>query len=376
MQVFARAQALERAGRSVIHMELGEPDFHPALEVVAAAHAALSLGRDRYCPPCGLPELRAALAAHLGRSRGLNLKAENLAVTSGCKLALFLAMLALIEPGDEVLCPEPSFPAYSSITRGLGAAPVFYRLGEERGFQPDAAEIARLATARTRGLILCSPNNPTGTIYGRDALAAIAQLARERDWWVIADEVYARIVYGPGYESMAGLGGMPERTVIIDGFSKSYAMTGWRLGFAAGPRELIEAMEMLIVNSFTCAPEFIQVAALEALRDPSQHAAVMVAEYARRRELFVQGINRIPGLRCALPEGAFYAWVKVEAPGRTAEQVQQSLLEDAGVAAIHGRGFGPSGEAYLRFSFAGGAARLEEALTRIRGTMENRAGGD
>ncbi len=375
MEVYARARELEAAGRAVIHLELGEPDFHPALEVVVAAQAALTLGRDRYCPPCGLPELRAALARHLGQSREANLKAENVAVTSGCKLALFLAMLALIEPGDEVLCPEPSFPAYPSITRGLGATPVQYRLGEERGFQPEAAEIEKLATAKTRGLILCSPNNPTGTVYGKAEMEAIAKLARERDWWVIADEVYARIVYGGRYESIATLPGMPERTAIIDGFSKSYAMTGWRLGYAAGPKELIAAMELLIVNSFTCAPEFIQVAAVEALRDRSQHAAVMVAEYARRREAFVNGINAIPGLQCAMPEGAFYAWVKVTAAGRTAEAVQRALLEEAGVAAIHGRGFGPSGENYLRFSFADGRG-LEAALQGIRATMENRAGGD
>jgi aspartate aminotransferase len=382
MEVYARARELEAAGRDIIHLELGEPDFHPAMEVIATAQVALTRGRDRYCPPCGLPELRAALAEHLALGRELNLKAENVAVTSGCKLALFLTMLALIEPGDEVLCPEPSFPAYPSITRGLGATPVTYRLGEERGFQPDAAEIAGLATAKTRGLILCSPNNPTGTVYGREAMAAIAKLARERDWWVISDEVYARIVYGQRYESIAALAGMQERTAIIDGFSKTYAMTGWRLGFAAGPRELIAALEMLIVNSFTCAPEFIQVAAVEALRDRSQHAAVMVAEYARRRERFVQGINAIPGLACVAPEGAFYAWVKVQAEaGRTAAAVQRALLEEAGVAAIHGRGFGASGEEYLRFSFADGA-RMDEALTRIekclgnRGTMGSRAGGD
>jgi aspartate/methionine/tyrosine aminotransferase len=289
-------------------------------------------------------------------------------VTSGCKLALFLAMLALIEPGDEVLCPEPSFPAYPSITRGLGATPTAYRLGAERGFQPDAEEMARLGTAKTRGLILCSPNNPTGTVYGRAAMEAIATLARERDWWVIADEVYARIVYGARYESIAALAGMQERTVIIDGFSKTYAMTGWRLGFAAGPREFSDAMEMLVVNSFTCAPEFIQVAAIEAVRDRSQHAAVMVAEYARRREMFVNGINAIPGLQCAPPEGAFYAWVKVEPSAGTAAEVQRKLLEEAGVAAIHGRGFGPSGEDYLRFSFADGA-KLEEALGRIRSCL-------
>ena len=369
MQVYARARELERAGRDIIHMELGEPDFHPAPAVIGAAQAALGAGRDRYCSPLGLPELRAALAEYLARGRGLAAAADNVVVASGCKLALFLAMQALIEPGDEVLCPEPSFPIYPSVTRALGGRPVYYRLLEENDFQPDAEEMARLVSPRTRVVILCSPNNPTGTVYRREALERLAGLAQAHDLSVISDEIYARIVYEPGFASIATLPGMAERTVVIDGFSKSFAMTGWRLGYAVAPRAMVEALEMLIMNSFTCASEFIQVAAVEALRDAEGHTQRMVDEYARRRGIFAAGLNEIPGWRCRLPEGAFYAWANVAGTGLTAEAVQTRLLEQGGVAAIPGAAFGPSGKGFLRFSFAGAATQLEEALRRIRGTM-------
>lgn len=370
MEVHARACALERAGRSVIHLELGEPSFHPAAEVAGAAKAALDAGRDRYCAPAGIPELRAALAAYLRRTRGLQCEAEDILVAPGCKLALSLAMTALIERGDEVLCPEPSFPLYPSLTRGLGARPVGYRLLEENSFQPDLGEVSGLITPRTRVLVLCSPNNPTGTVFSRATLEGLAALAREHDLAVIADEVYARIVYDERFVSIATLPGMAERTVVIDGFSKSFAMTGWRLGYAVAPPEMVAALEMLVVNSFTCASEFLQVAAIEALRDASGHTNAMVAEYARRRELFAGGLARIPGLRCRMPQGAFYAWARVVRPGLTAEALQQRLLEEAGVAAIPGAAFGRSGAEFLRFSFAGAALELSEALERIRATME------
>ncbi|HUX67862.1 MAG TPA: pyridoxal phosphate-dependent aminotransferase [Terriglobales bacterium] len=369
MQVYARARELERAGRSIIHMELGEPDFHPAPAVVAAAQAALAAGRDRYCAPLGLPELRTALAEYLARTRGLGASAGNVVVASGCKLVLSLAMQALIEPGDEVLCPEPSFPIYPSLTRALGGRPVYYRLLEENGFQPDLEELARLITPRTRVAILCSPNNPTGTVYRPEALERLAELARAHDLSVVSDEIYARIVYAPGFGSIATLPGMAERTVVIDGFSKSFAMTGWRLGYAVAPPAMVEALEMLIVNSFTCAPEFVQVAAVEALQDAEGHTQRMVDEYARRRGIFAAGLNEIPGWRCRLPEGAFYAWASVARTGLTAEAAQARLLEEAGVAAIPGAAFGPSGADFLRFSFAGTATQLEEALRRIRGTI-------
>lgn len=368
LAVFARARELERQGRDIIHMELGEPDFHPAPEVIAAGCRALQQGRDRYVPSRGLPELRAALAAYLNRTRGLACTADNLLVTSGCKLALYLAMQALIEPGEAVLYPEPGFPIYPSVTRSLGAEPVAYRLLERNGFQPDLEEIARLASPRIRILILCSPNNPTGTVYSPEALAGLAELARRHDWTVIADEIYARIVYERPFASMAALPGMAERTVIIDGFSKAFAMTGWRLGYAVAPPAAVEALDLLVTNTFTCAAEFVQLAAIEALREAGGHTAAMVEEFARRRAVFAGGLNRIRGFRCALPEGAFYAWANVAGTGRGGEEVQRRLLEQAGVAAIHGRAFGPSGEDFLRFSFAGDSTHLEDALARI-GTL-------
>ncbi|HXR97845.1 MAG TPA: pyridoxal phosphate-dependent aminotransferase [Terriglobales bacterium] len=364
LEVYARAKELERAGRPVIHLELGEPDFHPATEVLAAGQRAIAQGRDRYCASRGLPELRTAIAGYLGQTRGVACGAENVLVASGCKLALFLAMMALIEPGDEVLYPEPSFPIYPSVARCFGAHPVAYRLLEANGFQPDIEEVARLATPRTKVLILCSPNNPTGTVYSPAALAGLAQLARERDWWVISDEIYARIVYEKSFASIATVEGMGERTIIIDGFSKSFAMTGWRLGYAVAPLEIIEALDRLVMNTFTCASEFVQVAAIEAIARPEAVTA-MVAEYRRRRDVFAGGLDQIRGIACRRPEGAFYAWARVA----NAKAVQGRLLEEAGVAAIHGRAFGPSGEDYLRFSFAGASGELEEALRRIRCTM-------
>lgn len=365
MLVYDRARQLEARGRSIIHLELGEPDFHPAPSVFASIQAALAAGRDRYCPPAGLPELRTAIANYLARTRELQVSARNVVVVSGCKLALYLAMQALIEPGDEVLCPEPSFPIYPSVTRSLGARPVFYRLLAGRGFQPDVAEIVRAITPRTRVLILCSPNNPTGTVYQLHVLDDLARLAKAYDLSVISDEVYARIVYGHGFSSIAALPGMAARTVVIDGFSKSFAMTGWRLGYAVAPPEVIEALEMLVMNTFTCASEFIQVAAVAALRDAEGHTARMVEEYARRRERFTTGINRIPGLHCQPPDGAFYAWVHVTGAGGSAEPFQRRLLEEAGVAAIPGAAFGPSGAEFLRLSFAGAPEELDEALRRI-----------
>ncbi|HXE30999.1 MAG TPA: pyridoxal phosphate-dependent aminotransferase [Terriglobales bacterium] len=365
LAVFARARELESQGRSIIHMELGEPDFHPAPQVVEAGRRALAEGRDRYCASRGLPALREALAAYLQSSRGLACTAGNVVVASGCKLALYLAMQALIEPGDEVLYPEPGFPIYPSVTHSLGARPVAYRLREAHALQPDLDEVARLLTPRTRVLIVCSPNNPTGTVYSRGVLQGLAELAARHDLAVISDEIYARIVYETPFSSIAALPGMAARTVVIDGFSKAFAMTGWRLGYAVAPPEVVEALDRLVMNSFTCAAEFIQIAAVEALRDPGGHTAAMVAEFARRRALFAGGLDAHPAFRCPAPQGAFYAWAHVE----RAEEVQRRLLEEGGVAAIHGRAFGPEGEDFLRFSFAGASGQLEEALRRIRATI-------
>jgi aspartate aminotransferase len=365
LAVYSRARELERQGRSIIHLELGEPDFHPAPPVVDALRSAVAAGRDRYCSTRGLPALREAIADYLKRTRGVHATAEQVLVAPGCKMALSLAMMALIEPGDEVLFPDPSFPIYPSFTRGLGATAVGYGLEERNNFQPDVDEIARKITPRTSMLIFNSPNNPTGTVFSDAVLEALAALAIKHDLWVIADEIYARILFSAEYKSVRSLAGMAERTVIIDGFSKSFAMTGWRLGYAVAPVEVVDAMDLLVLNTFTCAAEFTQVAAIEALRDSTNAVDATVAEYRKRRDLFVDGLNAIPGFRCQAPGGAFYAWVNIEETGLSAEEVQKLLLEEAGVAGIAGAAFGPRGKDYLRFSLVSARNLLEEALERI-----------
>jgi aspartate aminotransferase len=365
LAVFSRAKELEKQGRSIIHLELGEPDFHPAAPVVDAVRAAVAGGRDRYVSTRGIPALREAIAGYLKRTRRLDVAAEEVLVAPGCKMALALAMMALIEPGDEVLYPDPSFPIYPSFTRGLGATAVPFFLEEKNRFQPDLAEIATKISPRTKMLIFNSPNNPTGTVFSDETLARIAELAVRHDLWVISDEIYARILFDGEYKSIWALPGMAERTVIIDGFSKSFAMTGWRLGYGVAPRGVVDAMDLLVLNTFTCAAEFTQVAAIEALADSTNAVDAMVAEYRKRRDLFVTGLNRVAGFRCQSPDGAFYAWVNIEDTELSAEEMARILLEEAGVAGIAGAAFGSAGKNYLRFSLVGARNLLEEALERI-----------
>jgi aspartate/methionine/tyrosine aminotransferase len=366
LAVYSRAKELERAGRSVIHLELGEPDFHPAAPVVDALRAAVAAGRDRYCATRGVSALREAIADYLKRTRRLDVKAEQVLVAPGCKMALSLAMMALIEPGDELLYPDPGFPIYPSFTRGLGATAIPFGLEEKNQFQPDVEEIAAKITSRTSVIIFNSPNNPTGTVFNANALQQIGELAQKHDLWILSDEIYARILFGGKYQSIWALPGMAERTVIIDGFSKSFAMTGWRLGYAVAPVQVIDAMDLLVLNTFTCAAEFTQVAAIEALRDSTCAVDAMVEEYRKRRDLFVAGLNQIPGFRCQAPQGAFYAWVNIEETGLSAEEVQTILLEEAGVAGIAGAAFGAGGKNYLRFSLVSARNLLEEALERMQ----------
>ena len=365
LAVFSRAKELEREGRSIIHLELGEPDFHPAAPVVDALRDAVASGRDRYVSTRGIPALRAAIASYLRRTRRLEVGCEEVLVAPGCKMALSLAMMALIEPGDEVLYPDPGFPIYPSFTRGLGATAIPFGLEERNNFQPDIQEIEAKITPRTSILIFNSPNNPTGTVFSRETLQQLAELAQKHDLWVLADEIYARIVFNGEFLSIRTLPGMAERTVIIDGFSKSFAMTGWRLGYAVAPKHVVDAMDLLVLNTFTCVAEFTQVAAIEALRDSSNAVDAMVAEYRKRRDLFVARLNRIPGFRCQVPDGSFYAWVNVEDTGLAAEEVARLLLEEAGVAGIAGAAFGAAGKNYLRFSLVSARHSLEEALDRI-----------
>jgi aspartate/methionine/tyrosine aminotransferase len=366
LSVFARAKELERQGRSIIHLELGEPDFHPAEPVIKALEKALRAGRDRYCTVAGVPALRDEIAQYLHGTRNLEVEGKNIVIAPGCKIILFLTMMAVIEPGDEVLYPDPGFPGYPSITAGFGGIPVAYELSERRGFQADPDEIAGKITPRTKAIITCSPNNPTGTVYTDVVQRRIAELAVKHDLYVLSDEIYARIIYSDRYLSMLRYPDMLERTCIIDGFSKSFAMTGWRLGYAVAPPHIVEQLELLVINTYTCVAEFTQYAAIEALRDSTGATPRMVGQFAARREQFVRELNQVPGFRCPAPDGAFYAWVNITGTGLSAEEVCRVMLEEAGVAAIPGAAFGNSGRDFVRFSFASSNATLHEAVERIQ----------
>jgi aspartate aminotransferase len=366
LSVNARARELERQGRSIIHLELGEPDFHPAPPVNDALKRALDEGKDRYCAVAGVLALREAIARYLHETRNLNVSPDQIVLAPGCKIALFLAMMALIDPGDEVLYPDPGFPGYPSITLGLGGVAVPFELSERNNFQPDPEEIAARITSRTKILITNSPGNPTGTVYTDDTQRRLAELAVEHDLIVLSDEIYARIIYGGSFISMLSYPGMAERTLILDGFSKSFAMTGWRLGYTVAPARIIPALDMLAINSYTCVAEFSQYAAIEALLDRDGATPRMVAEFAKRRQQFTRDLNRIHGFRCQSPQGAFYAWVSVADTGMTSEELCRIMLEEAGVAAIPGAAFGAAGRDFIRFSFASSTANLQEAVKRIQ----------
>src|SRR5271168_2884883 len=365
LSVYARAKELEREGRSIIHLELGEPDFHPSASVNDALKRAVDDGKDRYCAVAGVLPLREAIASYLHDTRNLKVSADNIVIAPGCKIALFMAMMALVDPGDEVLYPDPGFPGYPSITLGLGGVAVPFELSERNHFQPDPDQLAASITPRTKILITNSPGNPTGTVYTDSVQQALAELAVKHDLWVLSDEIYARVIYGGQYVSLMHYPGMEERTLIIDGFSKSFAMTGWRLGYTVAPPEVAAALAMVAVNSYTCVAEFTQYAAIDALHDREGNTPHMVGEFARRRQQFVHDLNKVPGFLCEAPEGAFYAWVDIRGTGASAEEICRILLEEAGVAAIPGAAFGRSGKDFVRFSFASSVENLREAAARI-----------
>jgi aspartate aminotransferase len=369
LSVFAAAKELERQGRSIIHLELGEPDFHPDTPVIDSLKQAVDQGKDRYVAIQGLPALREELAKYMFETRDLKASPANIVIAPGCKIALFMAMFALVEPGDEVLYPDPGFPGYPSMTASFAGVGVPFSLSEENHLQPDPDEVAAKITKRTKILITNSPGNPTGTVYTDDVQRRLAELAVKNDLIVLSDEIYARIVYGEAYKSkyksMMSYPGMEERTVIIDGFSKSFAMTGWRLGYAVAPPHLVPALNMLAVNTYTSVAEFTQWAAIEALRDPGGATPRMVGEFAKRREQFARDLNTVPGFRCMPPEGAFYAWVNIADTGRSAEDICDVMLNEAGVAAIPGAAFGAAGKDFVRFSFASSSEILREAVKRI-----------
>ncbi len=365
-EVLAKARALEAQGHSVIHLEIGEPDFATPRHIVEAAKRALDEGWTHYGPTQGYPELREAVASYISRTRGIAVGPERVSVVPGGKPILFFPMLALIEPGDEVIYPNPGFPIYESMIRFLGGVPVAMPLEEKRGFSFDLDLFRSKLSARTRLIILNSPQNPTGGVIPAADIEAIAEMVRERDLMVLSDEIYSRIFYGNPPASIASCPGMLEKTILLDGFSKTYAMTGWRMGYGVMPEWLVKAVNMLMVNSNSCTASFTQRAGIAALNGPQTGVDSMVAEFRRRRDGFCAGLNTLPGFRCALPEGAFYAFPNIEGTGIDSRRLADRLLEEAGVASLSGTAFGGYGEGYLRFSYANSYENLMEAVERIR----------
>jgi len=365
-EVLAKARALEQQGRSIIHLEIGEPDFPTPAHVVAEGQRALGDGWTKYGPTAGLPELRASIAAYISRTRGVKVGAENVCVVPGGKPIMFFLMIALLEPGDEVIYPDPAFPIYESMIRFLGAEPVPVPLVESRGFSFDLDTLRDRLSSRTKLVILNSPANPTGGVTAKDDVAGMAALLRERDLVVLSDEIYSRIWYETEPTSIASVDGMLEKTVILDGFSKTYAMTGWRLGYGVMPPWLVHAVTQLMVNSNSCTASFTQRAAIAALTGPQDAVDRMVAEFRRRRDAFCAALNQVPGFHCEIPGGAFYAYANVKGTGIDSKTLADRLLQEAGVACLNGGAFGHYGEGYIRFSYANSLENLMEAVARIQ----------
>ncbi len=366
-EVLVRAKALEAAGRNIIHLEIGEPDFPTPSHIVDAAKTALDEGWTHYGPTQGFLLLREAIAEYISSTRKVTVGPERVCVVPGGKPIIFFPLLAVLEPGDEVIYPNPGFPIYESMIRFLGATPVPIPLIEDRGFAFDLDVLKSKLSSRTKMLILNSPQNPTGGVLSADDLRQIAELVQDRDLLVLSDEIYSRIYYTsePPF-SIASLPGMIDKTIILDGFSKTYAMTGWRLGYGVMPAWMVEAVNMLMVNSNSCTASFTQQAGIAALRGPQSPVNAMMEKFRERRDAFCQALNTIPGFRCRIPDGAFYAFANVKGTGRNSKQLADLLLNQAGVACLDGAAFGEFGNGYLRFSYANSLPNLLEAVDRIK----------
>ncbi len=364
--VLARARELERQGREIIHLEIGEPDFDTPVHVRDAAAAALAAGETHYCPSAGIPELREEAARYLARTRGVHVDPANVLVGTGAKPFLFFGILATCNPGDEVVYPDPGFPIYESAIRWAGATPVPLPLLEERDFAFDLADLESRLSPRTKLVILNSPQNPTGGALSPEETAAAAALLADSGAWILSDEVYSQMVYDGAFASVASYPGMLERTILLDGLSKTYAMTGWRCGFAAVPEPLVDPLVRFFVNSTSCVPPFVQLAGVTALSGPQDEPRAMVEEFRARRELVVAGLNELPGVSCRTPRGAFYAFPNVSGVPLDADELADRLLQEAGVAVLAGSAFGDHGTDNLRISYANSRENLALALDTDR----------
>ena len=368
--VLARANQLEAAGQEIIHLEIGQPDYPTFENVSQAGIEAIRAGKTRYTPPAGMPSLREAVAEQAGRQRGIEISPEEVVISPGGKPNLFFPTLALVEPGDEVVYPNPGFPTYEAMIKVAGGAPVAVPLLERNQFSFDLDAFDKLLNERTKMIILNSPSNPTGGVIPPADLEHIASQAERFGCWVLSDEIYARIVYdGLEAPSIASLPGMKERTIIVDGFSKTYSMTGWRLGFGIIPRELAARVDLLLTHSIGSTAHFTQFAGLEAVTGPQDMVNVMVTEYQRRRDVIVEGLNALPGFVCQKPQGAFYVFPNITGTGMSSTELANLILEKAGVALLPGNSFGEYGEGYLRISYASSLENIQKGLERIKSIL-------
>jgi len=369
-EVLARAKALEAQGKKIIHLEIGEPDFDTPLFIREAAREALKNGRTHYTPAGGIPELRQAICEEVQRRRGVTVRPENVVVTPGAKPIIYFPLTALIEEGDEVIYPNPGFPIYESVIEFVGGKAVPLHLKEEKAFRFELSELQSLITPRTRMIIINSPQNPTGGILTREDIRAIAAIARAHDLLVLSDEVYKNIIYEHEHASILAEPDMLERTILLDGFSKTYAMTGWRLGFGVMPAPLAQKVEKLMINSNSCTATFVQDAGVAALRGSHDEADAFVREFKRRRDIMVDLLNQIKGVHCSKPGGAFYCFPNVSQTGISSKQLADRLLNEAGVAVLSGTAFGKYGEGYLRLSYANSIENIQEALRKMKQVIE------
>ena len=365
-EVLARARALEAQGKEIIHLEIGEPDFETPKHIVEAGRKAIADGFTHYGPTAGLPQLRESIARNSGEVRGINTDPANVVVTPGAKPIMFYVLLALAEPGIEVIYPNPGFPIYESMIKFCGATPVPMQLLEEKDYHPDLAALPGLITDKTRLIIINSPENPCGSALTKEELETIAGIVKQHpDLYVMADEIYKDILYTGEHYSISSIPGMQERTIILDGFSKSYAMTGWRMGYGILPEELVPHIVKLAVNSVSCAASFTQMAAVAALEGPKDEVEAMIAEFGIRRRLIADGLRSIPGVNCPEPEGAFYAFPSIKGTGLTSAEFEDRAMNQAGVALLSGSAFGEFGEGYVRLSYANSQDNIKQAIDKL-----------
>jgi len=370
-EVLAKAQKLEAQGKNIIHLEIGEPDFETPENIVRAGCKALQDGFTSYNPSQGYGDLRDVVAKEISKSRGIEASGDNIVITPGGKPIMFFVIMALIESGDEVLYPNPGFPIYESMIEFCGGTAVPMQLHGDKDFNINVEEVKKQITPNTKLMIINSPNNPCGSIIGEEELSELAILARENDILILSDEIYIRFLYEGVHRSIATFPGMMDRTIILDGFSKTYAMTGWRIGYGLFPEELVEPVSRLVTNSVSCTASFTQIAAAEALVGSQDKSSAMVEEFKKRRDIVVAGLNEIEGIECATPKGAFYAFPKVDGTGMSSAEFSNKLLEEAGVAVLAGESFGRYGSGYIRLSFANSTENLQDAIYRIKQFVES-----